>query len=167
MRKKKKKPPDPEQKRSRRERLDVFTIGVGIMAILGLVMVVMMLAKFASHAFTGWVGDEAVTAARAALGEEPSVASVISCRAALHNRAVENGLKYSKAFAAIERRTAPDGKPIHVAVFQLCMDGRHADIEHACARLFSPEELAALAREGIPEDTTQHWKHHQHRPQRR
>lgn len=172
--KKKRRQPSTTSNPRRRTRWDARTIGFGILALTALAMVsvltgstVFRVARWISTdlALSSTV-DETAAAARAALGDDPTVASILSSHAILQTKAHENGERYSGVFAAIERRRADD-RTIHVVALELCLDGRHADIESVSPRLFSADELATLAREGITEQSTAHWKHHGHRVQRR
>lgn len=142
----------------------VFAIFVGILAVMGLMLVVITITKIVRSFACDWRTAAQIEAAEAAIGSSPSVASILSGRAALHDKAREQGVGEPKLFAAIERRVTGDGRTIHVAALVMCVNGRHADVERVLPRLLTAEELAALAREGIEEHEGTQWKrHHDHR----
>lgn len=160
----------PSKGRRSRWRLDVFTAGVAILTVFGAVILVAVLAKIAQTVGAHRTGRAATAAAAAALGESPSVASIISGRSVLEQTARDRGVEAVRVFATLERRVTGTGdcRAIHVVKFVLCADTHDTDFERTLSRVLTAEELAALEREGLREEVGDQWKHHHHpRPQAR
>lgn len=91
--------------------------------------------------------------ARRTLGDSPSVAAVISTQHALIALARERQFRRSTLASRLARRDSPGMPPSHVIRFELCLDVAHPSYQRDLGRLLTAQELEALAREQIREDT--------------
>lgn len=152
-----------EVKRRKHSRWDLMSVSTTfVFLFLGATFFLVLVAggvKLWRYFADGRAEQAELTATAAAMGDVPTVASILSARAVLLARAREHGAEVAVVVGAIEHRTTGEGLTRQVVAFHLCTGRRHVDVERALPRSLTREELAALALEGIKEHKSDHWKY--------